>query len=954
MVPNDTELLAQDAQSVLDAAKESLPAGTPASVLRQFDQGNRKLGELVPPPVVSAAPVPPKPSFKDRAVEAGKRFKGRAVEDGEKIKERAAQAGEKIKDAAEYVATPDFTIKDFNIIDSEKKVAADLEAAQIEAKNNPRKAQEILASMDADAILMQKILESRSGIKGKWNRLSEKMSVKIAGKGIRLSQVLGTALGAKVLGYGETALKIVNPVAGGITGGIVGGFWGYIRGKSTQESTSKWMADFNLKENADFDVMEPAELDMAIGVIRNAVQEGKVSGGREELRMLMRTYRNMKEARFRKGKEKTDRDPQKDLLEKIDLGLATEVEIGKALTAQAGEKYKELYEQILAGKKKEMWGSAIKGAVVGATIGTVLGVGLEYVSTWWNAHHGAQAAHGAAGVPGQAESIKQAEQAARDAHAQNAAVATNPSAPLPHGMTELQRMDLLQHASNLVRTPGAHLSGFTPDGLHHFSQMLQSNDSLHNITHEATINNIDLGALTNHGQKLGDFIMTHKDAFLHLTPEIQRQVLSYPSVAAEIMASTTSATATASLSSAVMGGVALGAIGFGSGEIVGQAGKKEVRTAYDKVQEAGATAQTARDTELAGAASAEEDATTRRDASKENAVFDETRKQKNKSEAEAKERTDKKEANIKESINQLKSKDFILHKFSEALSGGRKFRVSRVVPEIPDGLLFFVHTAEEEAGRIKGDEIFPEIHLKTLLNRDGTLNQTDDSKPMVEFIDLTIERPERKATAGNESEEFERMKKESAENPETYFDAKIIPDGKGPFRGKEVNKYKIKIGSGQAKPLAYENSMMIESAGLAAGGVCRVKILEVTPSDRYPGQVYRLKVSLKPKEELKPEPTEPPVPTFEDKGAITATDVAEFGMFVEEFGKTASTDKPSERVVVKFPNGKYYQINIFKDNKYSGQAFNFTTGELSSADFVSIKSKDIASSGYSWFLENKK
>ncbi|MCX6812843.1 MAG: hypothetical protein NTW79_04500 [Candidatus Berkelbacteria bacterium] len=448
---------------------------------------------------------------------------------------------------------PDIIQKELDINGKleDKELQAEIDAAKVEIERNPDRAKKILDELDADAMLFRQILESRKGVVGKYHRLAEKLTLHIKGKDIKIIDIVGGAAAATILEKALVAYKIANPIVGGITGGALGGLRGYIYGRQKQESVKKWMSELDIigKNPDELKEMSPEELTAAIGIIDNAVRGKKVRGKPLEQLELARKYRMIRNILAEKAR--TDGIG----IEKIDKMSKTEEDFGKNISAAASEKYKKLYEEILVGKRKQLWASALKGAAIGATVGTLVG----WLSDKIVSH-------------GQAEQLAGKEQGLRTEHLQHQQMVDQYRGQ-PHTAEEYNfyrqsdNFEIIRHAEELAKIPGAHPGGFTEQGLAHFDTMLHAHSSLDHLTQEAGINNIDLSAAAgNSGQKLGEFILSHRGEFLNLSVESQRHILSFPQLAPEIFATATAGgISSTAVIAPVAGAVGLAAIGFAKG-----------------------------------------------------------------------------------------------------------------------------------------------------------------------------------------------------------------------------------------------------------------------------------------------------------------------------------------------------------------------------------------------------
>ncbi|TSC94519.1 MAG: hypothetical protein Athens101428_268, partial [Candidatus Berkelbacteria bacterium Athens1014_28] len=388
----------------------------------------------------------------------------------------------------------------------------------------------ILDELDADALLMRQILESRKGWQGKLNRLKSSKAVKF----------LGTATAATILSKSISALGAGAPLTGGIVGGAMGGLVNYCRSRGIVEGASNWQTGLGIfnKGRAELEEMTTGQLEASLGVLNSAIREGRVRGNATELAQLVGKYREIRDILT---KSKIGADALNEAVE-------TESQIGRAIADGAKEQYKDLYKEIMQGKRKQILASAVKGIALGAITGASIG---------WLVQH----FFGATSVGNQ--ELQDKMEGIREVNQQNAGVASGIEQLGAH--SDQEKM-ILNHILN-IRAEGGSPSGFSDEGLKSFVQMVGSHMSGKELIHNAAINNIDLASSVEGSRPLIDFITANRDAFLQATPEVQRGILSFPQLAGEILSAGTNETAAAAAAK-ITGAIGLAAIGLGIGGLV--------------------------------------------------------------------------------------------------------------------------------------------------------------------------------------------------------------------------------------------------------------------------------------------------------------------------------------------------------------------------------------------------
>lgn len=420
-----------------------------------------------------------------------------------------------------------------NFVEKNKKV-----------EKNPEQKKQILEDADADEILFRQALERRM----KWNGLGGKIEDFFESKAGKVGNTVlkfgGSAIASRILATGlKRSLGIANPITGAIVGGITGGFWGYIKARRQNESIVSWekRVDILDKSEEDLAIMDDEKLELALGILNQAVKDGKVSGKsiqKIELARKIRTIKNSLEERHAAVEDDNQKNP---VMKMIDDKIKDAEDTGKAISEMTVEKYQNIYKEIIANDRKKAILSGVKGTLIGAGVGALANWAMDKLHIFGGGGSGHQNSDISA--------LKGQETELARKHLENMNLLSGPSS---------------EHLTNLA-VHGGNVNGFSGPDMSHFTEMVKNGSSMKDLHQFAEMRNIDFGAANGHGQAVGQFIMEHKDQFLNLSPDVQREILSYPSLSNEIfdVAISNSAVAGEALTTAIVGGAGLAAIGGG-------------------------------------------------------------------------------------------------------------------------------------------------------------------------------------------------------------------------------------------------------------------------------------------------------------------------------------------------------------------------------------------------------
>lgn len=650
--------------------------------------------------------------------------------------------------------------------DPRDRARIDTVAGDLERRRSPEAAGAVINEMDGDAQLLSRILAERRGLRGVASRIKEMRTgiravdfcLRQIGKIPKIAAVGGAGLAIRSAAIG---LGVPGPVASAIGGGVVGGFTGWMRGRNREQSAATWMANLRVlelsaDELADPNLVPTEDIVTALGVMRNAIRDGKVRGSVHTRLEMVSKYRLLRDTLQARHVEQA-RNPgeMNPVMQRIDQALGDAVEDGQLISEMAATEMRETYEKIIGLKNKKIAMSALKGAVTGAAVGGALGFLVNYAhqhgmlegtSNWVKEHVlGIKDAHGGG------DSVQDALHAKRDtilagnqglqdqirAHDINInlhesmdpvtqghfhGVDVNPQTHIasindPNGVNVIANgnaenlpygtqlpggtPEIMGHLTRLADVQHGNLYGFTINGdatrLVHFNEMLQNGDSLRNLTDFAGQNNIDLGA-----NNIGRMLIDHRDAYFALPPDIQNFVLSHPSVASEFLSSSSRSIPDA-INAAI--GKVMGVVGLsgqnaqlaGLGAGVGLAG---IGAGVAHGVQRGA------DRGIWGALG-----------EKRSALHQETAEA---SSARRQQNVERQRENRNQSQAELTGSTVILTNLPAGYAGRREFVVERVDP---DGRLVFMNTSADVAARRLGNDPHPTIMLNNLLQPDGAINR---------------------------------------------------------------------------------------------------------------------------------------------------------------------------------------------------------------------------------------
>lgn len=496
----------------------------------------------------------------------------------------------------------------------------------------------VIDSMDGDARLLFDVLTERTGWRNIRYHMLDNNVLKILSGGaasMAFRQLL------------KNGLDLSNPALSAIVGGVTGALWGRKRGKDQTESASTWMAELGILskrggESSRARIENPAilsdnDLAKALGVMKSAIEEGRVRGDSHQKLEMAAKYRLIRNELQSRRRHQLEHNPEglNPVMARLDEEIAAADEDGQNISNMAQSENREFYDKVLGMKKDKVRMSTLKGALAGSAIGGAVSYLLDhgYASgaiNWVKEHLGLQGSADATGGAGGHDTATSALEAKKEAlmHSQAYQQETAQhmaNAQLPEGietgaidvntLTDAQK-EAYQHLLNLadLGEHGRHvaLNGLHAGDLGNFDQMLNSGDSLRNLYDFAGNHNLDLAHTLSNGQQFGQFLVDHKDAFLGMPTDIQNFILSHPSVAVEFFnlpQQGMEALIALYMPKVVIGLGVVGAGAFGLAHLHQAGLDKKIRELYDQAHRAGLR-------EIAGA-NKEERKTTREGAIKE-------------------------------------------------------------------------------------------------------------------------------------------------------------------------------------------------------------------------------------------------------------------------------------------------------------------------------------------------
>lgn len=435
-------------------------------------------------------------------------------------------------------------------------------SAWAEMDRSPEARQQIIAEHDVDDKLLLQLLAQRRGFRGVLNRFSRTTVGRFLA-----SSALG--MGIKTV-VGHVVGETTKAVSGGIAGGVGGAVFGYLRGKDQTESAATWMTELGILEldRAEIEGMRDEELYMALGMMRNAIEGGRVRGNPEQKLEMVAKFRLIKNRLSARVAEPRENEQQLNpVLKKIKDKLASATDETRLISDMAGAEYKEFYESIVGIKKNRTLMSAVKGGIIGATVGALAGKLVEGAQGWLTSdagqaflenHPGFHAVHdwvqnvghnisekiGSIGhhasvedkMHEQMETLRNGQLAPEiaqhdadlDSYTSYADTGTLPS-------DHLVQSGAVSHLAGIDAVNPDNVYGLQGNDLSVFNNMLHAHTDPRIILDFADVHNLDLTAHTQGGESLLNLLQNNADTFARMPADVQNFMLSHPSVAGEFI-----------------------------------------------------------------------------------------------------------------------------------------------------------------------------------------------------------------------------------------------------------------------------------------------------------------------------------------------------------------------------------------------------------------------------------
>jgi hypothetical protein len=409
------------------------------------------------------------------------------------------------------------------------------EAVQEVAPEREATACDVIDRMDADAVLLRRVLVERNSV---WGRLSGFFQNNPMGQSIARMVGGGAVLGA--LRVGMAAIGVGGAVAGGISGAVGGGFFAWLRARDREESAATWMRELGIQGDDQnsyerIEEMNPGQLYMVLGVLRSAIMEGRVRGTQESRLSLALKYRQIRNRLQELNQQSNDlNETGNPVFDSIQAAMAANNNEFREISRSAEAQYRTAYEQIRQMKGRRALMSGLKGAAIGLAAGATLGYLMDpnNVDTSSSQPDAVASTTNDDPVQRMLDAQRLAEQnpnLAENINSHNAEMdmyykVMDQGAPIPDN--DQMRETITQLAR--LNEAGGHIEGMDPQALSDFSNMMKTNPNLTDIFNMANHNNLDFTAAMGNNQEFANYLLQNKDVFNQMTPEIQRFVLSHP------------------------------------------------------------------------------------------------------------------------------------------------------------------------------------------------------------------------------------------------------------------------------------------------------------------------------------------------------------------------------------------------------------------------------------------
>lgn len=362
-------------------------------------------------------------------------------------------------------------------------------------------------------------------------------------------------------------LGVLGPVAMAIKGGIAGAVGGGLAKEARVHSPLEWARDLGLsirdeklkterfKTADEFKDMPTQELSEAVGVLKNVIEERKVTGSRGEFLRMWMLYREANDVLVEKSQHLSEKpttgEYEKEgqfmkMTEAIKAKAKSTEEYDRMLRDKLSTDERKTYVSMQKGKGKQEWGAAVLGGTIGFAVGGLAGL-------WWQHLRAEQA--------GQEAGNKLVEQY----HALN-----------QHWIQEQHRF-AVEKSSELAKH-GIQALGMNPDQLTTFTHNLATGTGPEQLITDAGKFNIDLSVQVD-GTRFADYLSGHAQEFARMPLDWQREALSHPDLAPALLKNSVTAVTSTTKALLGLGGVLLGIVGITARTHLERAGIRQKRGA---------------------------------------------------------------------------------------------------------------------------------------------------------------------------------------------------------------------------------------------------------------------------------------------------------------------------------------------------------------------------------------
>jgi|GEM_PF-5378127 len=371
---------------------------------------------------------------------------------------------------------------------------------------------------------------------------------------------------AGVITGGGLLAASVLPLAGlygiaaaGIKGAVVGAAGGAVRREASVHDPRQWARETGLlfrdpgtgveryRTDQELRSFSNQELSRAVGVIKNALEQGKVGGSRGEYMRVWSEYRRVNDLLVARSQEVAidleneekgaDQAQLVAVRDQVQAQMRATDNYDRLLRNAFSEQEWQTYQAMQAGKGKQIYGAAILGAGVGAAAGVVLSLATQH-------------------TPSMQETIDKYYD--------------------EHRMEIIGQRRLAGAKMEELAERGITSLGLNPDKFSDLVTGLSDKAPSEQLIQDAFKGNIDLRVQVL-GQPFVEWLKDHNDWFQSLPRNVQVEVISHPDLVPLLLEQK----GRAALVGAATGGMVIGALLIGSKERerLEESGKGKITTA---------------------------------------------------------------------------------------------------------------------------------------------------------------------------------------------------------------------------------------------------------------------------------------------------------------------------------------------------------------------------------------